>query len=159
MQSLQKDLTSILQLFRAGTSSCPKALHLLCTAQFVPQGHFTCFALPSSCRKGTSPALHCPVRAARALHLLCTAQFVPQGHFTCFALPRPVRAARALHLLCTAKVHRTFSVSPQPPDLLVSPQPCPSHLGKGFVSRNAKLRFGFVSQSPNSQNLSGRTYI
>ena len=81
------------------------------------------FALPSSCRKGTSPALHCPVHAARALHLLCT-----------------------------AKVHRTFSVSPQPPDLLrvsaaTGPSPClRSH------------RTFSVSPQPNSRLLNQLVY-
>jgi NodT family efflux transporter outer membrane factor (OMF) lipoprotein len=35
----------------------------------------------------------------------------------------------------------------------IYPPPHPSHVGKGFVVRNAKLQFSCVSQSPNSHNL------
>ena len=61
--------------------------------------------------KGTSPALHYPVRAARALHLLCTTQFVPQGHFTCFALPSSCRkgTSPALHCEGSLNLLRVFA--------------------------------------------------
>jgi hypothetical protein len=39
----------------------------------------------------------------------------------------------------------------------IDPPPHPSRQGKGLVARNATLRFGFVSQNPNSQNLTGRS--
>ena len=38
----------------------------------------------------------------------------------------------------------------------IDPPPHPARLGQGIVVRNAMLRFGLGSQSPNSQNLTGR---